>query len=47
MESGVPGDHTVFAPGRVVEEPGAPVENATSLSKKESDSYDNHSRYRI
>lgn len=36
MGSGVPGGPTVFAPGPVVEEPGAPPETATSLSKKES-----------
>lgn len=34
MESGVPGDHTVFVPDPVVGEPGAPVETATSQSKK-------------
>lgn len=47
MGSGVRGGPTVFAPGPVVEEPGAPAETATSLSKKESDSFDHHSHYRL
>lgn len=45
MASGVPGVRTVFAPGPVVEEPGAPVENATSQSKKGAEGY--HSHYRL
>lgn len=47
MESGVPGDPTVFAPGPVVEEPVARAETATSQSKKGPDSYDNQSGYRL
>lgn len=35
MESGGLGDLTAFAPGPVVEEPGAPVGTATSPSKKQ------------
>lgn len=47
MASGVPGVRTVFAPGPVVEEPGAPVETATSRSKKGAEGSEYYSHYRL